>query len=85
MAACPSNADGVGADELGLGLGVFVLEDEGDDFDKIVVQLVEGVGMGVSAREGWDVADILPGDGAAFDDGGVGALGERSFQSECAV
>ena len=64
MAACPSNADGVGADELGLGLGlgVFVLEDEGDDFDKIVVQLVEGVGMGVSAQEGWDVADILPGD-----------------------
>ena len=75
--------DGVNADELGLGLGIFVLEDEVDDFDEIVVQLVEGVGMGVSAQEGRDVADVLPGDQAALDDGGVGtgADGERSFQS----
>ena len=29
---------GVGADELGFGFRVFVLKDEGDDFDKIVVE-----------------------------------------------
>ena len=66
--------------ELGLGFWIFILQHEGDDFDEIVVQLVEGVGLGVRARQGRDVAGILPGDWTAFDDGGEGAHGARSFR-----
>ena len=64
------DVDREGADEFRFGFAVLVLEYEGDDFDEVVVKLIERIGVGVGSGERRDVADILAGDRTAFDDGG---------------
>lgn len=49
---------GVGPDELGLQLGFAVLEQHGDDFAKIRMQLVERCALAMRAGEAGDVADV---------------------------
>ena len=66
--ARPSDVKRVRADELRPGLGVLVFEDEGDRFDEIVVEFVEGERLGPGALEGEDVSDMRA--GPIFDRGG---------------
>ena len=43
--------DREGADEFRFGFAVLVLKYEGDDFDEVVVKLVERIGVGVGSGE----------------------------------
>jgi hypothetical protein len=69
----------MGADEFGFCFRLLVFEYEGNDFDEIVMEMVEGIGVSVGSRQIRNMAEILPGDGTTLDDGGEGAHGRRSF------
>ena len=70
-----SHHDGLGADVVAFQLGLPVVEDQGDHFPQVGVELVERFALAVGARETRHVADVQPGVAAAFDDCGVRAHG----------
>jgi hypothetical protein len=53
-------------------LGFAVFEKHRKDFAKIHLKLVQGLGLGMCAREARDVTDEKPRIGIAFNDCGVG-------------
>lgn len=63
-------------DELGLEGLLPVLEQHGDDFLEIRLELVERITLAVSARKARDRADVDAGFRIAFDDGRIGAHDE---------
>ena len=67
-----SSDNGLNAYEFGLQIWLPVLEEEGNDFLEIPIELVQRGALAVSSRESRDVADIEPRIRVALHDGGVG-------------
>jgi hypothetical protein len=63
------HGNSLNADELGLELRSTVLQEEGDDFSEVGLQLVERLGLAMRARKARHVPDIQLGVRIALDYG----------------
>lgn len=72
------NDYGVGPDELGLQLRLAILEQHGDHFAEIRVQLIERCALAMRAGETRYIPDVKIGFRAMLDDSGIGMHGSHS-------
>ena len=66
-----SHHDGLCADVVAFHFGLFAVEDQGNHFPQVGVELVERFALAVGTRETRHVADVQAGVAATFDDCGV--------------